>query len=88
MSAFEEPIELETGEMPEWLGEVLAGEPPLSEEWAESEVAAPADAEVLEEQIPDWLRDFREREVKPRPSRLQRRWNSKRRPKRRYNQRI
>ncbi len=63
-SAFEEPLELETGEMPEWLGEVMAGEPPLPEEWpAEEEIAEPAEAEVLEEEIPEWLRDFREREA-------------------------
>ncbi len=62
-SDFEEPIELETGEMPEWLGEVMAGEPPLAEEWA----AEPAEAEAQEEQIPDWLREFREREAEAEP---------------------
>jgi tetratricopeptide (TPR) repeat protein len=55
---FEEPVELETGEMPEWLGEVLAEEPPLAEEW----VVEPVEAEAGEEQIPDWLREFREQE--------------------------
>ncbi len=58
-SDLEEPAELETGEMPEWLSEIMAGEPALTEEWAVE--PAPADAE--EEQIPDWLREFREREA-------------------------
>jgi tetratricopeptide (TPR) repeat protein len=57
---FDEPIEMETGEMPEWLGEVMAKEPPLTEEWGEPEAPEPVEAEVPEEQVPDWLRDFRE----------------------------
>ncbi|GAB4537463.1 MAG: hypothetical protein Kow0063_24210 [Anaerolineae bacterium] len=55
----EEPIELETGEMPEWLGEIMAGEPAISEEWAPE----PVQAETSEEQIPDWLREFREKQA-------------------------
>jgi len=61
----EEPIELETGEMPEWLDEVMAGEPPLAEEWAEPEAAAPPEAG--EPKVPDWLRDLREGEEVPAP---------------------
>jgi len=60
---FEEPIELETGEMPEWLGEVMAEETPFAEEWA----AEPAEAEAQEEQIPDWLREFRDQAREPQP---------------------
>lgn len=61
--AFEEPIELETGEMPAWLSEVMAEESPLSVDWAaESEMAVPAEAEAQEDQVPDWLRPFREQE--------------------------
>jgi tetratricopeptide (TPR) repeat protein len=70
-SDLEEPVELETGEMPEWLGEIMAGEPPLSEEWAAvSDMAGLAEAETPEEQIPDWLRDYRAREwqVTPEPA--------------------
>jgi len=60
---FEEPIELETGEMPEWLGEVMAEEPPFVEEWAPE----PAEGEAPEDQLPDWLREFREQAREPRP---------------------
>jgi tetratricopeptide (TPR) repeat protein len=66
-SAIEESTELGTGEVPDWLSEVMAGEPPIAQEWAsEAEIALPPEVEVEEEQegrIPDWLRDFRERET-------------------------
>jgi hypothetical protein len=63
-STLEEPVDLETGEMPEWLGEIMAGEPPLPETWAaEPEVTEPLEAEVQEGQVPEWLRDFHEREA-------------------------
>ncbi len=55
-----EPVELQTGDMPEWLGEIMAGEPPLAGEWA----ARAEEAEAGQEQIPDWLIEFRRREEK------------------------
>jgi len=61
-SDLEEPIELEAGEMPEWLGDVMAGEPPLADEWAAESAEAGE-----EEQIPDWLREFRGRAEEPEP---------------------
>ncbi len=63
-STLEEPVDLETGEMPEWLGEIMAGEPPLPETWAaEAEATEPLEPEVQEGQVPEWLRDFHEREA-------------------------
>jgi tetratricopeptide (TPR) repeat protein len=53
-----EPIELQTGDMPEWLGEIMAGEPPLAGEWA----ARAEETEAGQEQVPDWLIEFRRRE--------------------------